>query len=960
MASIGHAVPTAKSRWLAAAIGMLLGAAIASLASAAEAGPARGAMPADTLESVIVTGSFIRRTDAETASPVTVINAEEIAKSGLNSIADVIRSAAADNSGTLTQAFSGAMAGGASGVSLRGMSVDATLVLVDGHRMASYPLADDGQKSFVDVSSLPMGIVDRVEILKDGASALYGSDAIAGVVNVILKKQFVGLQVDGSGGLSYKHDGVTNRMSVLYGFGDLAADGRNVYFNLEYRHQSSIPQEARGSYLNQLDLTSYVDASLGGGPDLRGGIPGNLPFGNSAYTVPGQVLPANADPSSVPFYLLPGCATANVVPNQGCAWDTNQYKKIQPMSEGLNFTGHYTQKMSDGWQNSLAASYFISNSEQFRQSNLYNAPVTLVPFAWGGAQGASINQFDPATSQVLLPANHPDNPFNPASPYYAGAQAFYAQQGLDFSQYSGQSALFYGALMGFPPQHAIYHTGVIRLADDLTGRMGAWDLTASAGYTRVSTRVTYQGYVRASKLYASLANNTYRVGQNASLNSPALLADIAPQTEDTAISDLAYVSLTGTRSLFALPGGDAAIAAGVEARTQRVDNPGEPYAIGGDIVMDGSFYAHGSQAVYAAFAEVSAPVLQSLEFDGAVRVDHYKNTGFSVTPKLGFKWKLVPQLAFRGTYARGFRAPGISESGNAGVATSVGPAPLDPYRCPPSTTILDCGLPGSSVALISGSNPNLKPEKSRSVTIGFIVEPIRHVNLTVDYFNIRRDNEIAPAPYDPTPGTGNAMRAAATGSDLYGPIIMYLTPYVNAAYSITAGVDAELKTQWNLGAWGKLATRLEGTHLVQQQQTFGDTTYHYVGTVGPTSLSGSVGTPADRAAFNVDWSHGAVTVGATYNYHSAMKGIDESTGSSACLQLSPANPHCYVAGFGYLDLYGQYEVSEHLQLTGTVTNATNRLAPLDNVTYGGQNYNPSLDQPGAIGRFFGLAFRYRL
>ncbi len=383
MTPIRHVVPATTSRVLAAALGALLGAALVPAAGAAESGPARGAVPAETLESVVVTGSYIRRADAETASPITVINAEEIAKSGLNSIADVIRSAAADNSGTLTQAFSGAMAGGASGISLRGMSVDATLVLVDGHRMANYPLADDGQKSFVDVSSLPMGIVDRVEILKDGASALYGSDAIAGVVNVILKKQFVGLQVDGSAGLSYKHDGLTQRMSALYGFGDLAADGRNVYFNVEYRHQSSIPQEARGSYLNQLDLTSYVDASLGGGPDLRGGVPGNLPFGNSAYTIPGQVLPANADPNSVPFMLLPGCKPENVLPNQGCAWDTNQYKKIQPMSEGINFTTHYTQKLSGDWQNALAASYFQSNSEQFRQSNLYNAPVTLVPFAWG-------------------------------------------------------------------------------------------------------------------------------------------------------------------------------------------------------------------------------------------------------------------------------------------------------------------------------------------------------------------------------------------------------------------------------------------------------------------------------------------------------------------------------------------------------------------------------------------------
>ena len=128
----------------------------------------------------MVTGSYIRRTNSESPSPVTTIDADEISKSGLNSIADVINTVSADNSGTLAQAFSGAMAGGADGVALRGLSVDATLVLVDGHRMASYPLSDDGQRQFVDISSLPMAIVDRVEVLKDGASATYGSDAIAG------------------------------------------------------------------------------------------------------------------------------------------------------------------------------------------------------------------------------------------------------------------------------------------------------------------------------------------------------------------------------------------------------------------------------------------------------------------------------------------------------------------------------------------------------------------------------------------------------------------------------------------------------------------------------------------------------------------------------------------------------------------------------------------------------------
>ncbi len=154
-----------------------------------------------------------------------------------------------------------------------------------------------------------------------------------------------------------------------------------------------------------------------------------------------------------------------------------------------------------------------------------------------------------------------------------------------------------------------------------------------------------------------------------------------------------------------------------------------------------------------------------------------------------------------------------------------------------------------------------------------------------------------------------------------------------------------------------MTTSLDATHLIQSQQTFGDVTYHYVGTVGPTALSGSTGTPANRGTFTLDWTLGALSLGPTFNYRSAMQGIDASLelpDPAHCLQLTFTNPHCYVAGFGYANVYGQYHVSSHLQVMANVTNVTNRLPPLDNVTYGGQNYDASFDQAGAIGRFMEL------
>jgi iron complex outermembrane receptor protein len=914
------------------------------LAAADTGSPPQEAAPG--LETIVVTGSYIRRANTESPSPVEVLTSDDIEKRGLTSMADVLHTLSSDNSGTLTSNFSGAMAGGASGVSLRGLTVDATLVLVDGHRMATYPLADDGQRPFVDIGSLPLGIVDRVEVLKDGASAIYGSDAIAGVVNIITKKTFEGFEASTELGSSYKADGLAQRLSATYGFGDLETDKHNVYFNVEYRHQAEIKQEDRGSYLNELDLRPY------GGSDLRGGIVQGDP-GTPTYTTVGMVAPLDRS-GALPtqgYYLLPGCSSQNLNYSGGCTWDPNLYKKIQPRSEGLDLTARWTQEFADRWTSTFTASLFQSESEQWRQPNQYLDGTTLVPFVWAGANGTLVDQTNPATTQIVLPAASLDNPFNPKSPYFAGAQAYY---GADFANYVGKPALYYGALTDIPVQVSHYRTDVFRFVDDLTATLGGWDTTLSAGFVDAQTRITYTGFVRASALNSALADGQYRVGQNAYLNSPALYQTLAPETHDTAISSIAFVSANGSRPLTPLPGGDLALALGVDARFTRLNNPGEPYATTGDIAMDGSFYAHGTQNVYSAFSELSAPLLRNLEMSAAARVDRYNEAGTAFTPKFGVKWTAIPELALRGTFARGFRAPGIAESGNSSAASSTF-APLDPARCGPNlpNTPTDCGQ--GYVAVLSTANPDLKPEHSTSYTLGFILEPWHNINFIADYFHIRRTNEIVGAPLDPS----QAVRAAPTpGTDYPGAILYYATPYINASESLTSGYDGELRATFSLGAAGDLVAKADATYLIESTQVIDGTEYHYAGTVGPTALSGATGTPRTRGSLTLEWDYQSLAVGATLNYRSHMYGVDPANGP-VCLQLTDPNPNCYVASFTYLDMYAQYRVTPKIVVTGNVTNATNRLPPLNTATYGGTNYNPSLDQAGAVGTFFQLGLNYR-
>jgi iron complex outermembrane receptor protein len=243
--------------------------------------PAQAEERTDQLEAVIVTGSFVPRTDTETPSPLTVISAEDIAQSGLTSTADIVRTLTADNSGTLPTSFVGAAAG-AAGVSLRGMTVNSTLVLIDGHRATNYPLADDGQRTFVDLNTIPLDVVDHIEVLKDGASSVYGADAIAGVVNIILKKTFTGLQTSAEVGTSSHGDGTMRRGTLTVGSGDLGSGDRfNAYFNLEYEKDGAIRVGERGFPFNTNDLTPIGGNNLNPQPSV-------FPYG----TIYGSATPA--------------------------------------------------------------------------------------------------------------------------------------------------------------------------------------------------------------------------------------------------------------------------------------------------------------------------------------------------------------------------------------------------------------------------------------------------------------------------------------------------------------------------------------------------------------------------------------------------------------------------------------------------------------------------------------------
>src|SRR5688572_13837819 len=206
---------------------------------------------------IVVTGSLFRRTNTETASPVTSLSAETLEERGINQAAEAVQRIPSNNAGTIQQGWNTGFnfASGANAPALRGLTVQSTLSIADGLRIAPYPLADDGQRNFVDLNTIPQAIVDRIEVLRDGASSTYGADAIAGVINVITKKEVQGLHLNGSLGISQEGDAGEQRIHATWGYGDLNDQGFNFYVSGEYQNQDALWARDRDYPFNSTDWT---------------------------------------------------------------------------------------------------------------------------------------------------------------------------------------------------------------------------------------------------------------------------------------------------------------------------------------------------------------------------------------------------------------------------------------------------------------------------------------------------------------------------------------------------------------------------------------------------------------------------------------------------------------------------------------------------------------------------------
>ncbi|WP_027803387.1 TonB-dependent receptor domain-containing protein [Paraburkholderia dilworthii] len=695
-----------------ATTGMAAGTTSNDSTPAAAATPASGtaATPATAtgngnvaqLKKFEVTGSLIRSADKVGFNQVQTVSQKEILDSGATTVADFLRTTSANSANSWGEGQAANFAAGAAGIALRGLSEKYTLVLVDGQRVAPFAFFSNSVDSFFDLNTLPLNAIDRIEIVKAGAVSQYGSDAVAGVVNIITKHDFQGLQLDGSLGsaLNGGNGDGTIKFGVLGGFGDLNSDGFNVTAAASYYKSNGFTLADRDSTRNQ-DFTQQP-----GGLSLLSPSYWNVPGGTA------QPLMGCPPGSSVHPAGTNSIASAGVSGGTVCATNTAESMSILPLTERLNAKLHADFKVND---TTTAFGDFLISSN----TSTSNQGVNVV----GNPQTPTL-VYNPQTKQLtpfntVVPASNQYNPFGVDTPLTYTFPNAMAQETY---------ATFWRASTGIK--------GTFNLPN------GEWDWATSVSHSQSTVSNEYSNELNAGVLNNIYQNGTYNFSNPAATPNGAI--GLYTSANNLAISKLDTVDATlATPELFHLPAGDVGLGFGAQFTHQsEIMTPGAGFA-DGTVINPNLQTVNGQRNVAAVYYQLDIPIVRNLTFSQSGRYDHYSDVGGAFSPRFALRYQPVSALTMFTSYNRGFRAPTFVENSNS---RTLG------IQVDQAT--------GQNYTSITEGNPNLKAERTRNLDIGFQVSPTRTTDVGLEWYKIRVDNVIgqgAPASTVVDPTTGQTL-----------------------------------------------------------------------------------------------------------------------------------------------------------------------------------------------------------
>lgn len=879
-------------------------------------------------ERVEVTGSRIKRVDAEAALPVVIIRAEELDRAGVKTAEAAVQFIAQNQSLINSSRSIGTTNGGAAYADLRALGVERTLVLLNGQRVVKNPYSGVA----TDLNIIPTVAIDRIEVLTDGASSIYGTDAIAGVINIITRNEYQGLQLGASAKLPTGSGGDQYNFNITGGTGSLAQDRWNIFGGFAYTKE---------------DRIRAIDRDFA----KTGFVPDKGLARTSGTTFPGNYSQSATGVSTNP--TLPGCnpTTSVLIPElfgpNSCRYDFTQAIDITSEVERWSLFGSGSYAVSDDMTASVE--YFRSYNKV--GNNLAPTPLTSLPmrsnnpYFPGGAAGI------PVTNPAL----------DPTLPISVGWRMEPAG-----------------------PRASEIDNTTQRLLGKLEGAYSNWDYSVTAHYSDSKVENTFtNGYVNRQKILDGLAGN----------NGAPFLNPFGPQTPEGEAYIIANkilgrvqdiegklygINASTSGELIKLPAGSLAMAAGLEWKKEDIsfknnfDLIRQAASSGLELAEDTS----GDLKSWGVFGELNIPVVKdlpfakSIEIPVSIRYDDYSYGGRTTNPKVGMRWQAQDNLLFRGSYNKGFRAPGVFDLFSPNSVTFTSNSYNDPVLCPNGVPVAgadparDCG---QQFRQLQGGNLETDPEKSTAWSLGFVFDVARNASFSIDYFDYKVKGIIGALPetavFGDTAGYADKFvrcsqlspsDAAAIDACVPGtvdPLAYIITTTDNLGDIKASGIDLAFNASTNVSEIGRFALSLNGTYLTtwKQQLVAGG---EYYSALGRYSQELNFPVPRWQHVVQLGWQQGPWQANLFNRFKS---GYDDQNDPEALLDESFANNK--VGSWNVFDLTASYTGFKGLTLTAGVLNMFGEKPPFSNQGATFQvGYDPRLADP--VGRAWFLQASY--
>jgi len=852
------------------------------------------------IQRVEVTGSAIKRINVEGALPIQTLSQEAIAKTGATSVAELIQTLPAMQGFTVAATAAGTDSGGRVSASIHDIGEAYTLVLLNGRR-----LAPQGSGSAVNLQAIPMSAVERVEILTDGASALYGSDAIAGVINFVLKKNQQGGDIEANYSQpTAGQAGGSRYIAATYGWGDLDTDGWNVLASYRRDEQDQIRATER-----KFASSAWVPFNRNGNSYIYDttssyGNPANVAV---SFLNPDQ--PGREPISFSPYGLRNGnCAPMtykgiyNDATSRNCTFDFVQAMEIVPENKRDSFFVKGTKKLGDNWE----AFTDIAYSRFDLTARIAANPVPFsVPLG-----SANFNQY----VAPFLSADQLANVDEVSGSYRAYDWGTRASQTITESK------------------HAV--AGV-------EGQLGDWSVNSALTWSENSIDERYVGgYVRDTEFRNLIGSGAINPFEPDGARSPSVQQQIRDSVYNGSIrkasTTLKAADVRGSRELFSLQGGAAQLAVGADYREYHYEQTPSSDALNGVI------YNFDAPATYdmkrdnvGAFAELLMPVTKQLELSAALRYDSISAIDDDVlgrkvgqdasktTYKVSARFQPSPVWLFRGSYGTGFKAPDMldiaSPQVNAGFTASPRLCPIaDATLCRPGTTQYN---------VWSRGNENLRPETSKQFTIGMRFEPSPKFSAGLDLWDVKISDAVSYVSEQQAWDNVDTYRELFTTYTEPGTGKTYwafIESPLNIGKAHNRGIDWDLTGRQRLGI-GTLSATLNGTYMLKADYSdpsnsalmtnslnrFGDNdavTFRHIIRLATTLDTGKLSN-----SVIVNYRNGYVDAEATV--------LNTNTGGLEDIRLD-------VPSYLTVDWQGRYAFTENFTLRAGLKNAFNRKPPL--------------------------------